>query len=99
MADAVTFGQSQGMPAMPPDGWERAIADPIAKRFGHTIRLASSSNCPPEDGDFLDVFVDDELSGSILVFWDDSSARDQLLRELREQIEELCAQELGRGLD
>jgi hypothetical protein len=81
-----------------PDGWEQAIAEPIAKRFGHTVRLAESVEIGPGGEHLLDVFVDGELSGDLLVYWDETWPRGQVLTDLREQIEELCAQELGSGI-
>jgi len=80
-----------------PPGWER-IAAQIGSEFGRTLVLESTPAAFNSTGSMIDVYLDSERLASLEVVWDDACPECEVLRELRERIEELLAQELGRGI-
>ena len=65
--------------------------------YGHELVLVPAGGAFDTDGSMVDVYLDGELAGGLEVVWNDASPKAQVLRDLRERIEELLARELGSG--
>jgi hypothetical protein len=79
-----------------PEGWVSVVAE-IERRYRRVVSLAPAPGAFDPEGRLVEVTVDGKLVGSFEFTWDPARPLEAVLRELRDQIEELCAEELGSG--